>query len=434
MVERCLYGVDRNPLAVEMAKLSLWLLTLQRNRPFTFLDHAIRCGDSLLGVDLKQLSTWSLSGEGRQHVLFDDDLSFAADKREGLMKMQYRTGDQRRLLDAALARTRRLRAAADRLIATAFEANPEASAAAVSMALEEQEVEAQKMLEGNRPFHWPVEFPEVFLHSGGFDAIVGNPPFMGGTKLEPVFGSAWRRYLVEYVGCDVRGLRGTGDLCAYFFLRAEQLLKQQGCFGLIGSNTISQGDTRELGLEQLVKRGCCIIRAVASMPWPGAASLEVAQVWVVKGRWNGQRWLDGANVSEISLHLRAADANSSRENPYSLDANADQSFEGVKILGLGFLVSRQEAQDLISRRSDNARVLYPYLGGDDLNSQPDRSPTRWVIHFRNWPLDRDEIPEGYSGPVAGDYPECLEIVAERVKPERLKYPPDSSWNRAIRTR
>jgi hypothetical protein len=89
VVERCLYGVDRNPLAVEMAKLSLWLLTLQRNRPFTFLDHAIRCGDSLLGVDLKQLSTWSLSGEGKQSVLFQDDLSFAADKREGLMKMQY---------------------------------------------------------------------------------------------------------------------------------------------------------------------------------------------------------------------------------------------------------------------------------------------------------------------------------------------------------
>ena len=115
VVERCLYGVDRNPLAAEMAKLSLWLLTLQRNRPFTFLDHAIRCGDSLLGVDLRQLSTWSLSGEGKQSVLFDNDLSFAADKREGLMKMQYHPGDQRRLLDAALAKTRRLRAAADRL-------------------------------------------------------------------------------------------------------------------------------------------------------------------------------------------------------------------------------------------------------------------------------------------------------------------------------
>ncbi len=116
----------------------------------TCSDHAIRCGDSLLGVDLKQLSTWSLSGEGKQSVLFDDDLAFAADKREGLMKMQYRTGDQRRLLDAALAKTRRLRAAADRLIATAFEANSEAAAAAVAMGLEEQEDEARSRLSVSR--------------------------------------------------------------------------------------------------------------------------------------------------------------------------------------------------------------------------------------------------------------------------------------------
>ena len=133
VVERCLYGVDRNSLAVEMAKLSLWLLTLQRNKPFTFLDHAIRCGDSLLGIDLKQLSTWSLSGEGTQTVLFNDDLAFAADKREGLMKLQYHPGDQQRLLDAALAKTRRLRAAADLLIATAFEPNADALAGAVAM-------------------------------------------------------------------------------------------------------------------------------------------------------------------------------------------------------------------------------------------------------------------------------------------------------------
>ncbi|MEO8369120.1 MAG: hypothetical protein ABI806_07975 [Candidatus Solibacter sp.] len=212
VVERCLYGVDRNPLAVEMAKLSLWLLTLQRNRPFTFLDHAIRCGDSLLGVDLKQLSTWSLSGEGKQSVLFDDDLSFAADKREGLMKMQYRTGDQRRLLDEALTRTRRLRAAADRLIATAFELNPEASAAAVSMALEEQEIEARRILAGRQPFHWPVEFPEVFLHGGGFDAIVSNPPFKAGRFLSADLGRDYLKYLQTPPFC----LKGQADYCAAF--------------------------------------------------------------------------------------------------------------------------------------------------------------------------------------------------------------------------
>ena len=65
VAQRCLYGVDKNPLAVEMAKLSLWLLTLAKDRPFSFLDHAIRCGDSLVGISSEtQLKTFSLDGKG----------------------------------------------------------------------------------------------------------------------------------------------------------------------------------------------------------------------------------------------------------------------------------------------------------------------------------------------------------------------------------
>src|SRR5439155_23008303 len=65
VAQRCLYGVDKNPLAVEMAKLSLWLLTLAKDKPFEFLDHAIRCGDSLVGItDLEQLRSFSLDSEG----------------------------------------------------------------------------------------------------------------------------------------------------------------------------------------------------------------------------------------------------------------------------------------------------------------------------------------------------------------------------------
>ena len=68
VADRCIYGVDVNPMAVEMAKLSLWLVTFQKNRPFTLLDHALRGGDSLLGVDLAQLSMWSLDHEGGKPV------------------------------------------------------------------------------------------------------------------------------------------------------------------------------------------------------------------------------------------------------------------------------------------------------------------------------------------------------------------------------
>src|SRR5207248_9485473 len=61
IADRCLYGVDINPMAVEMAKLSLWLITLQKDRPFTFLDHALKCGDSLLGVTkIEQVEDFTL--------------------------------------------------------------------------------------------------------------------------------------------------------------------------------------------------------------------------------------------------------------------------------------------------------------------------------------------------------------------------------------
>ncbi len=69
VADRCLYGVDKNPLAVEMGKLSLWLTTLQKGVPFTFLDHALRSGDSLLGItSLEQLKSWSLDVERARNV------------------------------------------------------------------------------------------------------------------------------------------------------------------------------------------------------------------------------------------------------------------------------------------------------------------------------------------------------------------------------
>ena len=71
VADRCLYGVDINPMAVEMAKLSLWLITLQRDRPFTFLDHALKCGDSLLGRQfVKQIENFSLRARRHGQVTF----------------------------------------------------------------------------------------------------------------------------------------------------------------------------------------------------------------------------------------------------------------------------------------------------------------------------------------------------------------------------
>lgn len=123
-----------------------------------------------------------------------------------------------------------------------------------------------------------------------------------------------------------------------------------------------------------------------------------------------------------------------RGKPKQLTANEGLVIEGPKVLGMGFILETEEAQELIARNPRNKEVLFPFLTGQDLNSRVDKGPSRWVIYFFDWPLDRKSAPSGYSGPVADDYPDCLGIVEERVKPDRLAYPPDSAWNRAIRER
>ena len=90
--------------------------------------------------------------------------------------------------------------------------------------------EVDELLKGRRPFHWPLEFPEVFAvgleEERGFAAIVSNPPFQGVGKITGSLGTDYREYVVEYLA---RGNRGQVDLCAYFFLRAGSLVVVGNC-------------------------------------------------------------------------------------------------------------------------------------------------------------------------------------------------------------
>ena len=425
---RCLYGVDINPLAVEMAKLSLWLLTLAKDRPFTFLDHAIRCGDSLVGIsDTKQLSRFSLSGEGLDMPLLQEQIKKALEAtrliRKNIVELPDATlqnvKQKLSLLKDAEEQTRRLCYAADMLVASSWQPMSEQDRTDElkqsllmveqqfsDLRLDELERKAKRTLteaDCKRTFHWPLEFPEVFVDRGGFDAFVCNPPFIGGQKITGNLGEAYREHLVTNLAS---GQRGSADLCSYFFLRAGQLFRDGGQLGFLATNTISQGDTREVGLDQLIANGCIIPRAVRSRPWPGTANLEVAHVWVRRGSWNGPSLLNDEPTDGITAFLTPGDAASGR--PYRLVANEDKSFIGSYVLGMGFVLEPEEAQRLIEKNACNKDVLFPYLNGEDLNSRPDQSPSRWVINFFDWPIEK-----------ARQYPDCISILEEKVKPERL---------------
>ncbi len=199
--------------------------------------------------------------------------------------------------------------------------------------------EVNELLKRRRPFHWPLEFPEVFAvgleEERGFAAIVSNPPFQGGSKITGTLGTDYRDYLVEYLA---KGKRGNADLCAYFFLRVGQLIHQDGMCGLLATNTIAQGDTREIGLDQVLANDWVILQAVSSRRWPGIAALDIAQLWLRRGRWFGSFVLDDRYVKGISPYLTEKNLDTSRTYPHRLAANSERSFMGSKLSAIGFFV------------------------------------------------------------------------------------------------
>ena len=447
VADRCMYGVDRDPMAVEMAKLSLWLVTLSRERPFSFLDHALKAGDSLLGItELEQLRYLHLDpaiGRGRNFAIEEDPtlvdaaVERAVELRRRLEAIPVVTIDdaeeKAELDDAANAELRVLQTVADLVVGCTLRAElpgqPSAedqmavSAGLITAALDARQPEelrrlaldqieqrACQALDAGRPerapcrspLHWPLAFPEVFVDrkQHGFDAMVGNPPFLGGQRITGTAGTDFRNFCVRWLA---GGQRGSADLVAYFFLRASQIATG---FGFLATNTISQGDTREVGLDQLAAHGWTIYRAVKSTPWPGEATLEVAKVWL-RREWNGSLHLGEIKTERITSSLEAAGRVSG--NVQRIYTNAGISFQGSNLWGSGFVLLPEESDELLERDPQCKDVLFPYLIGDDLNSQPDQQARRWVINFFDWTVDR-----------ARNYPSCFAIVESRVKPGRQR--------------
>ncbi|MFT3756957.1 MAG: ATP phosphoribosyltransferase regulatory subunit [Pseudoxanthomonas sp.] len=437
IAERCLYGVDLNPLAVELAKLSIWLVTLAKGRPFGFLDHNLRCGDSLLGIHrLDQLTELSMTPGGKgQQRLFGQDIERVV--REAIeLRIRLRAMPIRDIRDveamAQLDADARRRLEVPECIADTFIGEMFASGsngAGLENTLASLTIQAGQAINGGRdmlasirrrsvatlstdlpadkparqPFHWPLEFPEVFTcERGGFDSMVGNPPFLGGKRITGTAGTAFRDWLVIHIA---RGKVGSADLVAYFFLRSYSLLRENGHFGLLAVNTIAEGDTRQVGLEEMLKTGAVIHSAYPNEAWPGAAAVVTSRVHVRKGKWDGLRSLHGTTVPHISAFLSGHEDWSLQR----LKANVGITFIGSVVNGMGFILTPEEAQQMLDADPKSSEVIFPYLNGSDLNSDPDQHPSRFVINFWDWSEDR-----------ARKYLKPYDRVLSLVKPIREK--------------
>jgi hypothetical protein len=429
IAQRCLYGVDRNPMAADLAKLSLWLATLAKDHPFTFLDHAIRQGDSLVGLTQRQIRGfhWKPSSQTDFNTqIVDDRVSNVRARRQEILEagdfLPFET--KRAKLDKADEELGLVRFIGDLAVAAFFSAEKDKARQEKRNEYLHQLAEYFRM--GNptlrpgryvddlrsgqlpiTPFHWEIEFPEVFAReNGGFDAIVGNPPFAGKNTL--INGN--RDHYLPWLQTAHEESHGNADLVAHFFRRAFSLLRANGTFGLIATNTIGQGDTRSTGLRWICTHGGDIYSARKRYKWPGAAAVIVSIVEIIKGTYDGPHELDGRRVESISAYLFHFGGH---ESPHSLSSNKGRGFKGVEIGSLGFLlIPGDDEFTRFSKYSDprdaRLKIVKPYIGGEDLNAIEDGGARRYVIDF-----------DGLTPSQVERYPEILAHLRTTVYPDFL---------------
>ena len=467
VAQRCLYGVDRNPKAVDLAKLSLWLVTLAKDHPLTFLDHALRPGDALVGLSRRQLDAFHWKGDGeRFQAGFEamrarEHLARASELRRRIREADDSVSETglRRLHDDARFETDNVRLLGDLALAAFFEGSKprqrEDHRRQFADAVQRGEMHGYLgWLEALRrkepplaPFHWAIEFPEVFdRENPGFDAVVGNPPFAGKNTVAAANAPGYPDWLKQVH----EESHGNADLVAHFFRRAFTLIRTGGTFGLIATNTIAQGDTRSTGLRWICQHlgQHAMVLATRDEDASPESSPVVDPV--------GVRRLDDRPVERITAFLFHRGGHA---DPARLAANAGKSFQGSIVLGMGFTFDDTdkkgvatplaEMRRLIEADPRNREAIFPYIGGEEVNTSPTHAHHRYVINFRDWPLRREElgarwadadkrqrrewrragiVPLDYPKPVAADWPELLGIVEERVKGTRGSHSTAPWWH------
>jgi len=304
VMKRCIYGVDLNPMAVELAKVSLWLHSFTVGAPLSFLDHHLRWGNSLIGSDVRTVEQevqMAPRGEDAQLGAISQFGLFAG-PFAGLLDLTGLMTEVAEQADATLADVRHSAETFDRfrkeltpykqvldLWVSQYFGNQAARefltlyGADVLPALRgEKQVgepyqgaigRARGLWREKRFFHWDLEFPEVFVdlrrrdwaENPGFDAVVGNPPYVRQEQI-----SDNKPFLQAYFAT----YHGVADLYVYFIERGLSILREDGEFGFIVSNKFMRANygspVRELLMTQSRMRQ---IVDFGELPvFPGAAT------------------------------------------------------------------------------------------------------------------------------------------------------------------
>lgn len=182
-----------------------------------------------------------------------------------------------------------------------------------------------------------------------------------------------------------------------------------GTMGFIATNSIAEGDNRRTVLARMVEREPPfeIYAATTGVPWPGSAQVLVSTLHLSRGlpeHSMGKKVLDERPVASISSRLRVGEE---WPEPSSLSENDGLALVGCFLRGEGFLLSPTEANEFLAAHPEEGAVIRPFLVGDDPNNSVEQQAQRFVIDFRDWPLEMGQR-----------FPHALAILDERVRPQR----------------
>jgi len=477
VIKSCVYGVDKNPLAVELCKIALWLESHNPGEPLNFLDHKIKCGDSIVGLAHKEELLNGIPTEAFNKMPKDDKDICSELKKKNKKEIDTRVRKKQVTIDFQTNLNKGIKEISENLfdIINLPETTPEeveakrlrylelntgadwwhlknladiqvsqffipktkenadnlVTAAKYFSLMTQKQIlggflyKATSLSQERKFFHWFLEFPEIF-EKGGFNCIIGNPPYLGDKKLKKALGERYLEYIKYYYSI------GITDLIVYFLNRIYKLTHKEAYQSIITTSSISQGDLRIGALENIIKQNAKIIFAIKSVRWPGVANLNVALLSIKKGPISKETiLLNGKIESNISSFLLPEEQTI---EPYLIQKNNDKMFTGYYFLGDGFLLSNKMAEDIINMDKKYQNVIYPFINGDDINDSAELRNSRSIINFYDWSIDKEydsRLKKPRGAPYANDYPKCLDIIENLVKPERLRWKKDKMGNDII---
>jgi len=261
VVENCVYGVDVNPLAVELAKLSLWILSMSKEKPLSFLNHNLKTGNSLIGARLDDIGKYPGKGEKKQRSIFSDDRDFKEAVGKAISNYARITSTDSATLDVIADKKAWLDEIDEILKPYKLVCDMHTS---IYFGNEISEWKYKELIDSKDSiltdndlpfyFHWELEFPEILLNRKGFIVVASNPPYLKEMDNKGIFEPVKRSDYAKYY-------QGKMDFWYFFLHRAIDVLAQDCFIGFI-TNSYFLKSAGASKLIQRIKEELVIVKAV----------------------------------------------------------------------------------------------------------------------------------------------------------------------------